>query len=499
MATIDYIKAFFSATTLYPSDSDVWWLYKDAQEEFDPAKFADTVTRGNSPAPKGYFILDAFHQDRSTESGVAGIPVVTSEGARPNTVEFFAGRVFFAGVDHKDFSSQVFFSQIIEDETQFGLCYQQNDPTSENSSDLLPTDGGVIVIPEAGSVFRLWAIEGSLLVFASNGVWAITGSSGIGFTASDYTVTRLSSIRTISASAFVDVSGFPMWWTSEGIYLVSGQGAGSTVPTIKSLSDQTFKTFIQNIPDESKKYIKGAYNPLDRVVRWVYRDTSPTTIEEQNQFNRVLSLNLVSGAFYSWSINPGVYVSGIATVGGTTRITTPDVVVDNSGVPVTNSFSDQLTVDLITTNSSPYVFKYLLSYDATGTRWTWGEEADTGLHDWHFRGLDATYKSYFITGYQIRGDALRDFQTNYIRFYSGSEESNQFFVQGIWDYASTGETGRWGSRQLLTFRPRGYDYDSRQVKIRGHGKAVQIKVSSNEQYPFDVIGWATWQTGNGTI
>jgi len=51
-----------------------------------------------------------------------------------------------------------------------GNCYQVNDPTSDQLFDLLPTDGGVIVIQGCGSIYKLFPLQNALLVFAANGV-----------------------------------------------------------------------------------------------------------------------------------------------------------------------------------------------------------------------------------------------------------------------------------------------------------------------------------------
>ena len=116
-------------------------------------------------------------------------------------------------------TENIYFSQIVTSINQFGYCYQANDPTDENYFNLLPDDGGVIQIQGCGAIHKLFPIQNGMLVFADNGVWFITGSQGIGFTADDYTITKISAVRVISNTSFVDVLGMPFFWNEEGIYM----------------------------------------------------------------------------------------------------------------------------------------------------------------------------------------------------------------------------------------------------------------------------------------
>jgi len=43
-----------------------------------------------------------------------------------------------------------------------------------------------------------------MLVFAANGVWYISGGQSVGFTADDYTIVKLSAVKSISSTSYVD-------------------------------------------------------------------------------------------------------------------------------------------------------------------------------------------------------------------------------------------------------------------------------------------------------
>ena len=316
------ISTWFSEVGNYPSNADVWWHFKDTSQVFNPGLTIGNVTLNSGPAPKGFYILDAFNQDRSLASTVLGInPVSTT--SRPKTGCWFQGRVWYTGVDASVFQNDlvtngsplsyswaenIYFSQIITNTSQFGKCHQTNDPTSEDLFDLLPTDGGVIQIQGAGSIFKLFPIQNGLLVFAANGIWFITGSSGVGFSANDYTITKISGIESLSSTSFVDVQGLPMFWNEEDIYYVtpSQQDKRNNEQlglSVSPITLTTIKKFYSQIPVSSKKFARGAYNPITNIVQWVYRSTNEFDVTSRYEFDTALNFNTLTQAFYPWTIS----------------------------------------------------------------------------------------------------------------------------------------------------------------------------------------------------
>ena len=216
---IEVLLRWRSLLNTYPSNADVWWVMKNTSNAFD-VDARDKFTFA-SPAPKGHYILDAFNQDRETLRDATDvtvafgdvIPDVTSGGKRPTAVASYAGRIWYAGVNAQGFSTNIYFTQVVLDETQYPKCYQNNDPTDEDLSDTLDTDGGVINIPEIGTVVALRAVGSSLLIFAENGIWAIQGSGeSVGFKATDFNINKISEIRATGSTSFVDTNQALLWW-----------------------------------------------------------------------------------------------------------------------------------------------------------------------------------------------------------------------------------------------------------------------------------------------
>lgn len=470
---VDQINTWHSAfPTSYPSNSDVWWTFKNSSNVFSPSTTIANVTVGG-PAPKGSYILSAFKEQRGVASGVDGLTDVTTN-SRPKTGTWFQGRVWYTGVDasfpaagdevFSTWSENIYFSQIAISPSQFGRCYQNNDPTDETLFNLLPTDGGVIQIQGSGSVYKLFPIQNGMLVFASNGIWFITGGSSVGFTASDYTITKISGVESISSTSFVSVNGLPMFWNEEGIYAV--QSGAQDKRNNEQLGLEvipitlgTILSFYNTIPLQSKKYARGAYNPITYTLQWIYRSTNESDVTSRYQFDSFLCFNTQNHAFYPYSITGTPQINGIAYVQGPGGSTSPDP-----------------------------TFKYLCS--ASG-QFTFAEERDTTYVDWKsFDSTGVNYDSFFITGYRLTGQALMRFSPQYVFMYSRNLTNTSYKIQAIWDYASSSNSGRYSSVQLITNTISNYNKFYRKHRLRGHGVSMQIKVMSVDGHPFDIMGWA---------
>jgi len=492
------LTAWDTAQTTMPSNADVMWRFKNATDDLDftTASIA-RITAGNTPAPKGHFILILANQDRNAAAGTTGVTATTTSFQRPSTTAFFAGRVFYAGINHVGFNSKIYFSQIVEHNDQYGHCYQTNDPTSEDLFDLLPSDGGVISIPEAGTIYKLVTVPGGIAVFAANGIWFITGSTGIGFIANDYTVQKVSDVQTLSAASFVSVAGFPSWWNSEGIYVMNAQG---NLPTVQSITDPRIKTFYDTIPMESKRFARGMYHYIDGHIRWIFRSETTDQVTNIYEFDRVLNFNTRSGAFYLWSVTDSdvkinaILISDVVSGAiGAHQVVT--AAVDN----VIDSDTNNVIVFTAAGSEDSPFDKYLVSYaDEVTYNFTFADKIDSAYRDWFtydFAGVDFT--SYFITGYKVRGEGIRKFQSNWVEVFTQISEIAAYYFQGIWDFATTGSgTGRWSVRQHVNRNEPKYSTVSNRLKVRGHGKALQFKVTSVPGYPFDIIGWSSLQSVN---
>lgn len=501
---VNSVQAFAywdSIRTDYPSNSDVWWYYTTTSAsgstpgpatplgKFDP-DLADTQKSlyGNTPAPKGHYIVNAFQTNRSTLSGIPSVVEATSNGYRPSVVAFFAGRVFYAGVGHPKFSSTVYFSQIVEDDDQLGRCFQLNDPTSKESFDLLATDGGTVKIQDINTVLDMKVIGQSLFIFASNGVWSITGSNDGPFKATDYFVSKVSSFPALSKNSIVDVGGLPIWWNYEGIFALERDQVGSA--NVTNLTQTTIQEFYDGIPQSSKRLTKGAFNDQEGLVYWLYQSENLGTYV----YDRILVFDVTNKAFYPLSVPKAdsEHIAGLVSVRGDTPAQAEDSVITELGDPVIEDGMDTVVIDVVSLGTiNKKVFKFVMYNDIeTGLRWA--EFSDVVDFDFDTFG----FTPFFVSGYRIRGELLKKFQNNYLTVIMEYLDNSSCYVQGIWDYSNTPDSGKYTNPQQAFLPNPMRDYVRRKLRIRGNGYSLQFKFYGEPGKPFSIVGWSGFETSN---
>jgi hypothetical protein len=499
------IGAIFHRWDVYPSNADIWWLLRGADGYFDDrALFENSM--GNTEAPKGYLILDAFNQDRTkavntqTNSTIGHLAVTTSNGHRPSCVAFFAGRLWLAGVASEDFFNTVYYSQIMVNDSDIGKCYQKNDPTNENLSDLLDTDGGTINIVGVGKIVSLYSTGNSLIVFATNGIWAIGGSgaNGTGFIATDFSVAKISSIGISQATSILDVDGLPIWWNSDGLWAIQKGQVGDYA--VVSLTNDTIKTFMEeNIPVANRSYIQAAYNPLEHTIQWLYKSTESTTVPSYYSYNRVLELNLQTGAFYPFSFSGKTFRTIYCSFGAITTSQSTSVDSD-AGTSITVSgnaltFTEEYEAPFVSAK-----YKYITTNVPAGTGIAFIEEGnDTDWKDFN----SSYFSSSFTTGAKVHAEGNKNFTSEYItvltKDVTGNGTTDQgAYLSGRWDWTNDTSSKKWSTNQQL-YGNRGYrDVQRRRLIIRGSGPALQLRVSSINGKGFTIVGWSAFESADAT-
>lgn len=462
-----------------PSNIDYINFYRDVDGIVDFSTLLTEKTPGSSRAPRGHFILNVFDPDRTaalTADGFsATIPDTYSTTERPSSVAFFAGRVFYAGINFQDLSNTIYFTQIIENDNQYGKCYQVNDPTAQELFDLLPSDGGTIKIPEIGSVTKIFPYRTSLIIIANNGVWIVSGSSGAGFLANDYSVKKISSLGSFSPMSVVDFQGIPVWWGETGILTVNYDPNYDSF-TVVSLTDATIRSFILDIPDLNRKYVKGTYDIVENILYWVYNSSADLDEEDYYTYDRIMVHNGITKAFYPWTVPSTTEtptIRGIQYVYDGSRADSPVVKY------------------LILTNDNKITF----AEERSETYKDW-----TNFHNAYTNAAANDYTSYLITGYRLDGQGNKLFQSNYVNVFMEQTNNASCYLQGLFDFTNSPNTGKWSTSQQV-YRSgllnRNVNYS--RIKVRGKGRSLQLRFSSDSGKPFVLLGWTIWVTGNSNV
>lgn len=496
VGNVNALDRWDTLRTDFPANSDVWWYYTAATDgigETGGLLFisgdkirSDTGLYGNTPAAKGHYIVNSFSTNRSSQSGVT-VTEKTSSGARPSVVAFFAGRAFYGGVSAQGYNSLIYFSQIIERDDQLGKCYQANDPTSKETFDLLDSDGGVIEIQGIANIIDMKVIGEQIFVFASNGVWAIGGSNEGPFRATDYTVSKVSSYPAISRSNIVEVGSLPVWWNYEGIFTMQKNQVGLT-SEVTSASNTTIQEFFDLIPQSCKRTAKGTFNDQSQLIYWIYSDDE----NSPSSYSNILILDAVSLAFYVFSLpEQGYEISGLVSVRSIRPVFQQDNVVTNLLDQVVVSGPSNVYIETqVGYSAQSKIFKFVTT---SGTSMTFSELSGDDYLDW---GL-YDYEASFVTGYRIRGELLKKFQTNYLTIVTEDVDDGSVMMQPLWDYSNSPDSGRHGNPQQA-YRSRNLrDYQRSRLKIRGTGYSLQFRFFGQTGLPFTIIGWAGYETANG--
>ena len=518
----DPVTTYHSAVSKYPGNNKQWWTTKNTSGDLDSALLTKLFT-GNTLAPRGHFIIDPFNKDYDTVSGLSGLTSVTTTN-RPQSVQFFAGRAFFGGPVQSDLSGHVFFSQIIEDENKIGRCYQEADPTSEEISDLIDTDGGVVVIPEMGNCLALETTGSSLLVFGDNGVWEITGSAGQGFSPTDYSVSNITSVGLIGPRSIVDVEGTPMWWSAEGIYTIGRNQVTDRIEA-KSMTEFTIQTTYSAIDPIAKLYCQGAYDKAKQTVTWCYSDGADTNY--RFKFTNLLVLNVNTGAMFTHKIgaleSASPYIAGIFTLPALSTVTQTETVIKASSgdTVIRNSDGQTVVAEETLTQAGTVQTKFFTPVPvSTNSEWTYSLFNNNNFSDWITKdGTGVTFTSFFDTGYLTEGDVMNTKQAPYIYVYSkrtetgyisdGSggfdlQDASSCQLQARWQWADNSNSSRFGRTQQVYKRRITYDDTANgnldfddgfpvvvsRLRIRGGGQAVHFRYTSEASKDFNLFGWA---------
>lgn len=499
------LTTYTTAKLEYPPLTLPWYSGKDSSGNFSVSEW-EKVFSGTSLIGNGHYVLDFFNKDRSAVSGIAGIPA-DIETSRFKAVESFAGRIFYAGLESAKNTGVILFSRQIENLKELGDCYQSNDPTSEDISDLLDTDGGMIRIPDAVNIKYLYAFGAFLFIFADNGVWSINGVDGV-FRATEYSLRRVSYNGMLTAESFVEAEGVPFWWSKTGIHTLQFDEVSSN-PTEQNISLPTIQTFWDNIGSSTRSLVQATYDRLNKKIYWAYPNADETNA---NKLNNFLILDIPLGAFYPWKVSDQAsstsYIMGLTTYSGYgSDELVLDVILPN-GDDVVQGVDDVVSTQLSDFATGDPAVVLLIRDGATG-KLTMGSFSGDDYLDWG----TANYSSYAEAGYDFLGDLMLQKTAPYIIVYSRVTEEgwtavgtgyepihpSSLLVSAYWDFSTTPASAaqqayRYKTTPVVNPSSLGsFGYPetviTTRLKVRGRGRSMRMRFESEQGKDFVLLGY----------
>tara|TARA_R110000772_G_scaffold64511_2_gene144275 strand:- start:2139 stop:4352 length:2214 start_codon:yes stop_codon:yes gene_type:complete len=570
-SALDYYQKFKADIGEFPSNADLVQAGKNiGNDSIFSSFFSARAYTGNTPAPKGHSIIDVF--DRSSSRGYApnntgllnnmgfssglwaggiygsiqdllldvgfvpngalpGIPVdKTLTGV--TAVATYAERFFYAGMESAltggDSKSPllghlVFFSQLVDANDKLGKCYQDGDPTSEDDPDVVATDGGFIKIPEMSRCLRLVPFARSLVVFAENGVWEITGSDS-GFKATDFQVVKITDTGALNAGSIVEVEDLIYFWSRGGIYRLTRNDV-STGIGVESISETTIQTIFEGFNTSATTNVTGVYDTVAKQIRWMLNALPAYSgTEERAQYETEIVFDVLLEAFYLTKLPAPdgdlPYMAGYTTTPGfLTAEVRNDVII--GGDDVVSAGNDVVTNDDVRQGDFSQI-KYLAILPSTlgaTYKYTYSSFRGLAFEDWPTAqggsGTDAA--AFMLSGYETLGDSQRQKQVTYItthflRTESGFTDTgdgnleainpSSCLIQSQWDFSNSASSGKFGTpfqayRLKRNYIPSGtgdtFDYGQRVIttknKLRGRGRALSLLFSTEPGHDLILLGW----------
>ena len=512
------ITEFFEKNKQYPSNAMQWFVAKGSDEAFAPERLL-SYAFGSSQAPRGRFIMDAYAKDRAGQSGIASILPSPYAKHRPEDICFYSGRIWYG------YDDTVLYSQILaEDCTLADRCYQAADPTSEDVSDPVDTDGGHMQIQECGEILRMAVLGSAIVFFGTKGIVALRPGDNAGFTPTSYIKSVVSTVGVLGKWAVCEAGNAVVFWNHLGIFAL---GFTENSLSMQNISANSIQTKIKDIPDWAVENAVAKLNAVKNEVIFMY----PSSELNPSRLDKMLVYNITRNSWNPASISGegrGVpYVTDIVSVKNP---------LETSPINIVTAGGDEVYVEgeyvTIAKKTDEWVGYDSVAYATidthTGTV-TFSNMTDTEHRDWvsgDRKGNGYAFES-FLVSHPIIGEggevASRTLPTSLFKK-SGIKTSNIFvqkqspyvtnvfkrteegglyksgcFMSARWDWALADSSYKWTQKQQV-YRPSAFaEYEEfviSKTRLRGSGRALQLKYESDGAKDFrlcafglDMRGW----------
>lgn len=507
---------------------DQSFIYTTA-EAFHKKLYEGTIA-SRIPAAKGFFIIDAFargltrrlawnthHSNYPMTGNILGgsTPALPDDSTNSGItcVTEHAGRAFYSGIvdggvllgDERspNMSNYVLFTQLVKNRADLVKCYQEGDPTSREGSDVVDTDGGFLRISGAVGIRAMRSLGHRLLIFASNGVWAIVGQQG-GFTATNFTVEKICNFGCSSTTSIVMDGRSIYYWGTGAIYRLTPNQFGDLEVT--DMTTSSLKQFYAGIFEKQKVRCMGSINKFTNVVHWIFNNSGSDLMTGENIIE--LRYDISKNAFYPMEL--AVLPDQLPTLLGSFITSEADYAEVMAPTPPIGGFAPPNTLQYWgirrTTDGFIRIF--------------FGRYLKSSFRDWEeLNGVGVDAPAFILTGDQTGGDMAIDKQVNYFTLIFKNHQgllANPFDSSCMgriqWEFSDLVRANRWSSFMQLYRKPTlfnngetgqpddlrdGYEMVITKTKLRGHGKAFCFYLTTEPEKDLHLIGWSITATSNG--
>jgi hypothetical protein len=281
-----------------------------------------------------------------------------------------------------------------------------------------------------------------------------------------------------------------------------------------------------------KLYAEGSYNATDKTIYWLYSN-SINTSTSSGRFNKdtilAFDTRLTSWYWFSIDTTTGVIPASIEVTKETTTISNEYNVI--AGVDSVLASTDTVIANVANVSGTRKSYKILALHPVTSNNYsvTFADfentrDSSTKFKDWYsFNNVGSEQQAYFITGYNMGGNGpARAMSGQYLTvfmkrtetsFDSNTNPLNQSSckMQSRWDFTDNIYPGKWAAEVEVYRQLRPYFTDPGSVfddgyplvisknKLRGRGKAVQFKFTSQAGKDMKIVGWTGTFVGNTNV
>ena len=502
------IRQYATDTGTLPSNAQIMSSGKNSSGDFTSATL-DQIDFGQSPAPRGRFILNAFAPDRVYTDPFNGGTITLSYPVAASgfsAASFFAGRLCLAGGYSSYNGDKLYISQLLTNDvtdpaaSNFLLdkFHTVNDITSENLNETLPTDGFVQTVPGADRIVDTAVLGKGLIILATNGVWFLRGTD-VGFSAQDRELVKIGNKGAISQSSVISADDFVAYWSKSGIEIVVIDNTGYSAQVIP-ISDGRISKEFRELSDAAKYSASGHYDKYRERISWVY-DSDGATVSVRNA-RITYDLRTKSFTEFDYSVGQEYDTDKFYYVAGITQ--RPITATSDADAPEL-----QFAIVLESTPRAKVAFVF---------------ESERGFFDWD--DSDNSYSSYLETWPEHLGEPMIDKKIDAMMAFFKRTET-QFVDNGSggveFDYPSsclftakwnwtTLDVGEWTTEQEIYRFERNYvagaigdpfDYGYSVIKtlndVSGEGKAVAFRFEADDYKDMHLIGFSVVYSGESAI